>query len=146
MPYIQMSWRRLGRERATRVAATLVVAVVFAGSCGDPDTVPEDATSTSTSAFGASTTSTSAGPKECEDIVFTPQSEDGAREITATNVGCDAANELVATVRDEHDFVGGPRSFRSGGYECTVVTHDTALPYATYTCTSGEAKVTWDKS
>lgn len=82
----------------------------------------------------------------CPDISFTPQSEDGAFNIKASGVDCDAASDLIRQVRSEHNFYSGPRSFQSGEYACTVVTENTDIPVGHYTCSTSQATITWDKS
>ncbi len=82
----------------------------------------------------------------CADIMFTPATEDAATRIVATLISCDVANELIATVAAGHNFYSGPRSFEIDDFSCTVETEDDGLPVGHYTCSNGDATITWDKT
>jgi hypothetical protein len=117
-------------------------------SPAEPST-PETSTPSSpgTTTSGASTTTTSTPTSVgCGDIVFSPSSDEMATGIVATGVTCTEATALVRTVRDQHNFVSGPRSFTAAGWACTVVTEDVSIPVGHYSCARGDAEVTWDRT
>jgi hypothetical protein len=112
-------------------------------STPDTSTPSSPGTTTPTS---STTNTTAPAPVACGDIVFTPASSDMATGIVATGVTCTEASGLVRTVRDQHNFVSGPRSFTAAGWACTVVTEDVSIPVGHYSCARGDAEVTWDKT
>jgi hypothetical protein len=114
------------------------------GESSGPSSPGTSATATATSP--TTTTAAPAAPVACGDIAFAPASDDMATNVVATGVPCAEATGLVRTVRDQHNFVSGPRSFTAAGWACTVVTEDVTLPVGHYSCTRGDDKVTWDKT
>jgi hypothetical protein len=114
-------------------------------TAGTGDRPPE-----TTSSGGPDTRTSTApapSPTACDDIAFTPASDDMATDIVATGVSCAEATDLVRTVAGEHNFYSGPRSFTASGWACTVATGTAApLPVGRYACALGEEEVTWTKS
>lgn len=109
-------------------------------------------------AHPARTFVTDAEPASCENIAFTPNSEDLASRIEATGGDCSGAEQLVRHVHTEarHDFTAGPGWFTAlpsrpadpvyHRFDCIVKTESFELPVGHYSCTDAALRVTWDKT
>ena len=140
-------------------AAGLLAVVALATGCaraGEEGATTTEATSTTTTVAETTTTSTtrpaatattgSAMAVDCGTIGFTPASEDAASQIRATGVGCAEARAFV-TVAGQRTSAEGPAQLDVDGYRCvrTRAVQD-PLPVASYTCTSGAKRITFDRS
>lgn len=87
-------------------------------------------------------------PVACENIPFTPNSDDLAPDIKVISGDCAKAHRLVRHVHADlnHSFSDGPRIFTALGYECSVTVETEGLESGAYTCTNGPTKVTWSKT
>lgn len=75
----------------------------------------------------------------CEDVPFTPNSDDLAAEIRARGISCEDAR---AFIRDVDGAPGGGAQ----GYECTSERVDAdTLVHTRWRCEKGEVLVTWSR-
>ncbi len=82
----------------------------------------------------------------CDQVVFTPNSEDGASDIRATGLPCEEAEAFV-TVAGRLTSSGGPPELDVEGFHCVrVASQQDPLPTSTYECTDGAKKVTFVRS
>lgn len=81
--------------------------------------------------------------RQCGDVGFEPNTDNGAFGITATGVECDVARDVAAFVEGD---VGDPYGTPSG-YSC-LPERDDSGPMTTfnYTCTRGDATITFAAS
>ena len=93
-------------------------------------------------AFGVATASASAegglASASCGQIVFEPQTDNGAANIRARGTSCRRARRIVRAVYNgqRHPF----------GYRCRSRAHDgDGLFFRHWVCTKNQARVTWDK-
>ncbi|WP_445352012.1 AMIN-like domain-containing (lipo)protein [Haloactinomyces albus] len=78
--------------------------------------------------------------RECGDVSFEPQTDYGAFNITATNVGCEKARNVASLVEGR---IGQPYG-TPGGFSCLPEYDDSEpTPNYVYTCTRADAKVTF---
>lgn len=82
---------------------------------------------------------------ECQTVGFTPQSEDAASSITATELSCTGAEAFVGIV-GLLTSPGGPQQVDAEGYHCVLTRTEESLPQAFYECTNGPKKVTFVRS
>lgn len=87
-----------------------------------------------------------AAPTKCQQIGFTPNSDDVAGDITASGMDCTEASDVVRRVRERHDPVAGRRFFRSPPFTCRGMRQTTALESTAYRCDDGSRRVTWTKT
>ena len=141
-------------------AAGLVAVVALATGCGqageEDGTTTTESTSATTTVVETTTTSTtrpastattaSAMTADCGTVGFTPASEDAASQIRATGVGCAEARAFVTAVGPRTSSEG-PAQLEVQGYRCvrTRAVQD-PLPVASYECTSGAKRITFDRS
>jgi hypothetical protein len=138
---------------------SLAVGLLFA-ACGDSDDVgtasPDSTTTTSleattstsapTSTTVAETTTTVRETLDCESIAFTPNSEDGASDVTATGLSCEEAEAFVR-IAGQQTSSGGPDEVDVEGFHCARVdSAEDPLPFSSYECTSGSKVVTFTRS
>lgn len=110
------------------VLTAVALALVLSG-CPDDD--------------GDGTTPTTA---QCNPVVFTPNSEDGAGDIRATGLPCSEAEAFVA-VAGRLTSSGGPDQLDVEGFHCErVASQVDPLPTSTYECVDGDRKVTFVRS
>ena len=85
----------------------------------------------------AASTSSAGASKKCEQVPFTPYSDDVAANIRATGLTCGLARDFVL------DSAGCPgKCFR--GFKCTAVKVESeALPYTRYRCTGAGDVIRW---
>lgn len=88
----------------------------------------------------------SGAPTKCQQIGFTPNSDDVAGDITATGLDCTTASDVVRRVRERHDPVTGRRFFRSPPFACRAARQERALESTAYRCDDGARRVTWNKT
>jgi hypothetical protein len=75
--------------------------------------------------------------RNCEDVVFAPNTEDAAFEVRATRVSCATARKIIRAVRRDD-------ALRPRGFSCRYrVDSSEAIPFTPYTCTKGRARVRW---
>lgn len=123
----------------------LALALALGASCGD-----DDEQSTATTASTASTASTSptqttvsSRVQRCDQVAFTPDSEDTASDIEATGLTCEEAERLVRAAGPRTSS-GGPQSVTVDGFRCVLTgTEEDPLPRASFECTDGNRKVTF---
>ena len=120
-------------------------------------TAPSGAVTTSTTPAGGATTTSSravtttsttrvAVTLDCQNVGFTPNSEDAASSIKATGLTC-AEAEAFVRIAGRQTSSGGPAQLDVDGYRCVRVrTLQEPLPQAFYECTSGAKKVTFVRS
>lgn len=120
-------------------------AIGVSGCHGDPEKAPFDVSARGSDVVvDVSTPNCDAQPpktRECGDVAFEPQSDHGAFDITATGVGCAQARDM-ATLADSKlgESYGTP-----GGFSCLPKRDDSGPTTGfRYTCTRGEATVTFD--
>jgi hypothetical protein len=92
--------------------------------------------------FGVATASASAegalASAKCGQIVFEPQTDNGAANIRASGTSCRRARRIVRAV-----YNGNRQPF---GYRCRSRAHDEGgLFFRHWVCTKNQARVTWDK-
>jgi hypothetical protein len=75
--------------------------------------------------------------RRCPIVVFTPNSDHGAFELRARNVGCDVAKRVASGAVD------GDRRYRRAGMRCRGVFDDAGLPRTVYRCVKPGARVTF---
>lgn len=130
------------RRGIVRLAAVWLLVA----ACGDSE--PGDTSSTTTSISTTTTTTTTAAAQtsKCDQVVFTPNSEDGASDVTATGLSCDEAEAFVR-IAGQHTSSGGPPELTVEGYRCVVTDrNEDPLPRAFYECEDGDKKVTFVRS
>jgi hypothetical protein len=86
-----------------------------------------------------------AAQRNCGQIGFTPNTEDGVFEIRATRVSCKTARAVARRARDT-GVTNGPRRYRARGFRCRGRFDDTTLPMVHWTCRRNSARVTFDRS
>jgi hypothetical protein len=75
--------------------------------------------------------------RACPIVVFTPDSDHGAFELHARNVGCGVAERVA------RGAVDGDRRYRRAGMRCRGVFDDAGLPRTVYRCVKPGARVTF---
>ena len=75
--------------------------------------------------------------RACPMVVFTPNSDHGAFELRARNVGCSLARRVARGAE------GGDRRYRRAGLRCRGVFDPFGLPKTVYRCTRAGARVTF---
>ena len=79
--------------------------------------------------------------RDCGNVAFAPASDVGAFNIAARGVNCGTARDVAAYAEGEHGEPYGTAS----GFSCLPERDNSgALPVTEYTCTRGEATVTFD--
>src|SRR5699024_7786454 len=79
--------------------------------------------------------------RDCGNVGFVPASDAGAFNIAARGVNCGTARDVAAYAEGEHGEPYGTAS----GYSCLPERDNSgALPVTEYTCTRGEATVTFE--
>ncbi len=78
--------------------------------------------------------------KKCENVAFTPQSDDVAAYIRVRRVSCSYARDFI------RDFDAAPAE-RYAGYRCTwrSVDSDDSLPYTRFRCDRGTQTMIWHR-
>jgi hypothetical protein len=125
-----------------------VVALLGACSSGDDGDVAAIASST-TAAPAPTTTAGGGATTQCDDLSFTPNSEDIANHIVATGLPCLEAEAFVGKVGPLVGATGGPANIAVAGYACVRTREDDGtygLPSSDYECTSGDKKVTFHRT
>ena len=80
----------------------------------------------------------------CNDIGFTPNSDNMASDIVATGVGCTEAEALVRKVGPQVGAIGEPSRVEVDGWACVrTASSDRFLPSSDFACTSGARVVTF---
>lgn len=139
------------RPVARPLAAAASAAALLIG-CGDDDeqgaresdrtatrpvtTAPETAPDATTGA-----TATTAGPRDCGDVGFKPNSDAGAFGITAEGIDCGTARAVAGAAEHESGL-----SFSARGFHCVGERGETELPSVAFTCTREGATVRFDRS
>ena len=85
----------------------------------------------------------------CPVVGFTPNSDDAASSIVATNMGCGEAEALIRKVDPLYRAVGEQVRAEADGFVCVRTgANDTApgLAYTDFECTSGVKKVTYRRT
>ena len=119
--------------------------VTTTSTAGVTTTTSRGATTTTRQSAGTSTTRAAAA-LECQNVGFTPNSEDVASSITATGLTCSEAEAFVR-IAGRQTSSGGPAQLDVEGYRCVRVRAvQDPLPRAFYECTSGAKKVTFVRS
>lgn len=115
-------------ERAAAVAALIIMA-----ACGDDDNP----------SLGPAPTTTQVA-SECQQVAFTPDSEDVAADIRAYGLSCEEAEAVVRTAGPTLSAQDGPASHEVNDFRCvrTSATQE-PIPTATYECTSGSKRITF---
>ena len=116
-----------------RTGMAAVATVLFLAACGGEDDP----------SLGPAPTTTQAA-SECQQVAFTPDSEDLASDIRAYGLSCEEAEAVVRTAGPSLTAVGGPDSREVNDFRCvrTSATQD-PIPTATYECTSGPKRITF---
>jgi hypothetical protein len=84
---------------------------------------------------------------QCQTVGFTPNSEDAAGSIVATNVACAEAEAMVRKVGTMVGVLNGPTRAEADGFVCQRTSSlEEPLPRASYLCTSGTKRVTFVRS
>lgn len=84
------------------------------------------------------------GPAYCSDVVFSPNSENGASSIRATGLSCVQAEALVRKVGGPLGPINGAPTADADGFHCVRTSQsDVGLPTSTYECTNGAERVTF---
>ena len=137
-----------------------VLGLLLLGACSDGEdarslgpvaTAPSTtvATTTTTTLAPATTTSTTARvvTTTCNNVGFTPSSDDVASLIVATGVGCAEAEALVRKVGAQVGATGGPSRVEADGWVCLRVRQSDGpgLPSSDFECTSGSKNVTFHR-
>jgi len=78
--------------------------------------------------------------RECARVAFTPDSDHGAFNLHARNVGCDVARRIARGSED------GDLRYRRAGLRCRGVFDDAGLGQTVYRCTSSRARVTFARA
>jgi hypothetical protein len=89
------------------------------------------------------TTSASA----CQNVGFTPNSDDLASDIVAVGLTCAEAEALVRKAGVQARAIGEPTRFDIDGFTCVrVAFSDRFLPSSDWSCTSGSRQVTFHRT
>lgn len=81
---------------------------------------------------------------QCDDVVFTPNSENAAWDIVATGMSCAEAEAFVRKVGGPMGPINGLPRVESDGFTCVRTSRsDRGLPSATYECTNGNKRITF---
>lgn len=80
----------------------------------------------------------------CNDVGFTPNSDNVASSIVATGIPCAEAEAFVRKVGGPLGPINGLPRTESDGFVCERTSQEEAgLPSATYVCTSGSRRITF---
>jgi hypothetical protein len=75
--------------------------------------------------------------RNCEDVVFAPNTEDAAFEVRTTSVSCATTRKIIRAVRRDD-------ALRPRGFSCRYrIDSSQAMVFTRYTCTKGRAAVRW---
>jgi hypothetical protein len=85
---------------------------------------------------------------KCENVGFTPNSDNLASDIVATGLSCAEAEALVRKVGPPLGPINGLPRAEADGFVCvrTSQTEGRGLPSSTYECTSGGKTVTFHRT
>jgi len=83
--------------------------------------------------------------RQCGQISFTPDSDDGIFDVRARGVGCRTARRVARAARPLK-IVGGSRRYSSRGFTCRGTFDDEGLPTVRWRCTRGSAVVRFERS
>ncbi|HEX7277832.1 MAG TPA: hypothetical protein VF244_10700 [Acidimicrobiales bacterium] len=115
-----------------RAAVVLLVLAVSLAGCGENDDDDDD--------------TAPPPPALCDQVAFTPNSEDAASDIRATGIACGEAEALVRAI-GHLTSSGGGQPVTVGGFRCVVVGHqEDPLPRSTYQCVAGARTITFVRS
>lgn len=92
---------------------------------------------------GASAAFRPALARDCGNVGFSPNSEDGAFGITEKHTNCRTARSVARRSR-EHDL-GGTHRFRARGFRCLGRVVSGAFPMLLYTCRKAEGIVAFER-
>lgn len=127
---------------AGRLAIWLLAAAV--AGCGGDDSGSVTAppvTPAGTGTTAAPTTATATGPQDCGQVVFTPNSDNGAFAVQATGVSCETARAVAAAAENRSG------SYAAEGFDCKGIADETAaLASTAWTCTNDGARITFATS
>jgi hypothetical protein len=80
----------------------------------------------------------------CQDVAFSPASDNLASSIVAHGLACDEAEAVVRDVGGPLGPVNGAPRGEAGGFTCERTGEtDAGLPSATYECTRGSQRITF---
>lgn len=88
--------------------------------------------------------SADAASRNCGNIVFTANTEDGAGNIKVTGTTCRKARQVVRSIAPL-SVTGGPYDHRALGFACHGILHDKYLPTVHWRCTRGRALITFQR-
>ena len=132
-----------------RVAAACALAAMALGvlACGEdeePATDGATTTATATTATTETATETTAATTACDDVSFTPRSDDGAFGIEARATDCATARDVARAARDVRVQARTAR-YSAEGFACVgrPTGDERALPGVRYRCTRGDAVVSF---
>ena len=83
--------------------------------------------------------------RQCGQISFTPNSDDGIFHIRAKGVGCRTARRVARAARPLK-IVGGSRRYGSRGFTCRGTFDDEGLPTVRWRCTRAKAVIRFERS
>lgn len=128
----------MARDMGTRACTAVAVAALAIGGCGDDDPAgPQTRTPTPTATVSA----TPGPPESCGEVAYTPQSDNGAFDITAIGTDCPTARAVATAAENQRS------SFSAEGFGCSGQDDtEAALSSTKWTCTSGDARVTFTTS
>ena len=99
-------------------------------------------------AIAGAPASADAASLSCGSIGWTPNSDDGAFDIRARDVGCRKARR-VARAAKPYGPSGEPGTtfrYRARGFRCVGTERDTALPSIRFSCRRDSARVTFSRT
>jgi hypothetical protein len=86
-------------------------------------------------------------PESCGQVGFEENTDNVASNIEAQGVSCEDARALVeASNSPDTRATPDGEPFDLNGFTCTITTTEEGLPIARYSCTAGDATVTWERS
>ncbi len=84
----------------------------------------------------------------CQDVGFTPNSDDLAADIVADGLSCAEAEAVVRRVGEPLGPLNGAAQGEADGFTCrrTSQTEGRGLPVATFECTRGSQRITFERT
>ena len=86
-------------------------------------------------------------PKRCSDVGFSPNSDNLASDVMAYGLSCEEAHAVIRKAGPSTGPVNGASRLTVEGFECVRTGQDlSALPEASYECSTGRRRITFTRT